>query len=140
MGTQPQKTQGLQNLFFHNRLCRAFFADHFGKKIFSIGQFFLHVIAKILSKSCYNPLQGSTNSSFTPKILIKILALSTTLSVECQYFGRRTTICRSNLKLFVTKMINEKSSTKHAGGKYFLRTSYFSDGIGTEGFNSIDKI
>jgi hypothetical protein len=34
MGTQPQKTQGLSIFVSHIRVCRAFFADHFGKKKF----------------------------------------------------------------------------------------------------------
>ena len=48
MGSQPQKTQGLQKTFFNNRFCRAFFGDHFGKKIFLDRPIFLDVIPKIL--------------------------------------------------------------------------------------------
>jgi hypothetical protein len=57
MGRQPQKTQGLQKFFFHDRFCRTFFADHFGKKNFLNRSIFFHVIGKILSKSCKNALQ-----------------------------------------------------------------------------------
>ncbi len=32
MGSQPQKTQSIQKIFFHIRFCRAFSADHFGIK------------------------------------------------------------------------------------------------------------
>jgi hypothetical protein len=34
MVRQPQKTQSIQKIFRFIRLCRAFFADHFGKKKF----------------------------------------------------------------------------------------------------------
>jgi hypothetical protein len=51
MGSQPQKTQGSQNFFFHRRFCRAFNADHFGEKFSPIARLFF----MLWRKYCQNP-------------------------------------------------------------------------------------
>jgi len=50
MGSQPQKTQGLQIFFFTSGFCRVFNADHFDKKKFLDRPIFFHAMVKILSK------------------------------------------------------------------------------------------
>jgi hypothetical protein len=50
MGSQPQKTQGRQKKFFHDRFCRAVFSDHFGKKNFLNRSIFF----MLLPKFCQN--------------------------------------------------------------------------------------
>ncbi len=50
MGSQPQKTQSLQKIFIFIRHCRAFLADHFGKKTFLISSINDEVMVKILNK------------------------------------------------------------------------------------------
>jgi hypothetical protein len=46
MGSQP-KSQSIQKIFFCIRLCRAFAADHFGKKTFRISLRNGDVVVKI---------------------------------------------------------------------------------------------
>jgi hypothetical protein len=41
-----------------------------------------------------------------------MLASSTAYSGSCPYFSPKAVIYQSNLKLFLTKMISEESSTK----------------------------
>jgi hypothetical protein len=51
MGSQPQKTQGLQIFFLTRGFCRVFNADHFGKKKFLDRPIFFFML---WSKYCQN--------------------------------------------------------------------------------------
>jgi hypothetical protein len=50
-----------------------------------------------------------------------MLALLTASSRGCQYFSPKTIIYRSNFKVFLTKMISEKSSTNYERRRHSLR-------------------
>ena len=61
MDSQPQITESIQKTFHFIRLCRAFFADHSGKKTFWISLRNDGVIFKILNTVKYRVSQNVCN-------------------------------------------------------------------------------
>ncbi len=57
-----KKLQSIQKNFFHITLCRAFFAGHFGKKMFRILLRNDDVLVKILKTVKWTEIQGKIDS------------------------------------------------------------------------------
>jgi len=52
----------IQKIFFHITLCRAFFAGHFGKKMFRISLRNDDVLVKVLNTVKWPEIQGNIDS------------------------------------------------------------------------------
>ena len=61
IGSQSQKAQSIHKTFHFIRLCRAFFADHFGKKIFWISLRNDDVMVKMLNTVKYRVAENVCN-------------------------------------------------------------------------------
>jgi len=61
IGSQSQKAQSIQKTFHFIRLCRAFFAIHFGKKIFWISLRSDDVMVKMLNTVKYRVAENVCN-------------------------------------------------------------------------------
>ena len=92
IGSQSQKAQSIQKNFHFIRLCRAFFAIHFGKKIFWISLRSDDVIVKMLNTVKYRVAENVCNIVCFASIFARLtvtISISVALSNN---FKQRTEI------------------------------------------------